>query len=1418
MFLSTAAPQTLPGGEPRYISTIVGNGVPGFNGDGLPGRSTSLFLPQHGDFGPDGYFYFADWNSERIRRLVFGENVVEAVAGEGHLGEALDAPAMEIRLNHPTGVSFDRQGRLLLSCWHNSKVKRLDFTTGMVTNIAGTGFRGFGGDGGQGNTATLDLPSSTVVDSQGNVYISDQANFRLRRLDPSGILTTICGTGTAGYSGDGGPPLLARIRSPVGQSAAPAGRLAIDSQDRIYIADTSNHAIRRLDADGMIRTIAGTGQAGYTGDDGPATAARLNTPSDVAVGSDGMIYIADTMNHAVRRVTPDGVITTIAGTGIAGFSGDGGLARAAKLNRPYAVAVAPDGRVMISDTYNNRLRILTEEPVESGPEWEEPEVEITPCTAELGSICTYAGTGYSLFDREGKDRQRTHLYWPMDIEFTPSGRVYVVDWNNHRIRQILSDQTFQTVIGTEFPGDGPPDFSDRTAPGSPGITVSVNHPMDLQEFPSGELIVLNWHNFKIRQFDPQTSLVRILLGAEIGFAGDGGPAKNARVNQAAHGVLDAAGNFFFIDQRNERLRMIRNFATLREEAPVTTIAGTGEPGFNGDGPALSTQVSFPTGTNPEPTGGITVGANGVIYFADTNNHRIRSLRFNGPEFTDGVIATIAGTGTPGYSGDGGLASEAQINQPGDLELGPDGKLYFADTNNNRIRRIDLTARTIETVAGTGAAGYSGDGGPALAATFNRPFGIAFDAYGNLYIADTFNNRIRKVKLTTVPEGPDPILPADYLTSYIEVRDCRFSQEHGGVYIRVLTNPEAATAYRENANPLPAGTVVVKEEYSDGCESADLVRWRVMRKEPPGFDSGDGDWHWQMLTPRREVVEDVKDSCISCHRQLECRERDYMCTLPRSSDGLKVVLDNLPATLTSVSGTPADGPTRPNIVNFDVYAVGADPGDGRGPFVLRFDGEKWHRLASGARGDLWWISDRPIEGDFYMVGANGLILRHSPGLQSFEPLPTPGGKLLFGVWGVDRQSLWAVGGDLTDEDRGGAIWKFNGTRWVVDESAWEARPQGLPTLYKVWGSSPSDVYVVGRLGLILHFDGERWTTVPTGTTQPLIGVHGNGARVVAAGGAFEGILLELEGEAFVDRTPIGSPQFNGVFVTAGPTVVVGAEGSHALPGAGAWELQPPVTASRPFDLHGAWIDAAGGVWAVGGDLTVNLDHGVLTYSGHAPVGPEFLSDGPCLAGSLASNQTVSYSRDILPILRKSNCLNSTCHGSAAPQSEYDLRTYEGMFGPGVVARNHGMCDIVPGKPEASLLIEKLRPQPRVGEQMPNGYLALNEDDYQTFVTWIREGATRDGTRRFARGDSNLDDRSDMSDAVTVLGYLFLGAPSELGCEQAADMNDDGRLDISDAGALLGHLFLGLSPLPAPAFPDCGYDPTADDLSCRASRCE
>jgi hypothetical protein len=333
--------------------------------------------------------------------------------------------------------------------------------------------------------------------------------------------------------------------------------------------------------------------------------------------------------------------------------------------------------------------------------------------------------------------------------------VYIVDWNNHRLRQVMPDQTLRTVMGADFVGDGPADLSDLTATGAMGVTVELNHPTDVQEFPNGDLMCMAWHNHKIRVLDPDTGLVRVLGGRGPGFVGDNGPVKDVRFNQPPHGVLDPNGNLLMIDQRSQRIRLITDFANQREEAIITTIAGTGVPGFNGDGPALMTQFSFPTGTNPEPSGGIALGADGTVYFADTWNHRLRKITFTGGDYTTGMVETIAGTGVAGDSGDGGPALLAQINNPLDLEIGPDGFLYFADTNNNRVRRLNLASGTIEAVAGTGVRGYSGDGGSALTATFDRPFGIAFDPYGNLYISDTFNSRVRKVKLTTIPEGPEP---------------------------------------------------------------------------------------------------------------------------------------------------------------------------------------------------------------------------------------------------------------------------------------------------------------------------------------------------------------------------------------------------------------------------------------------------------------------------------------------------------------------------------------------------------------------------------------------------------------------------------------------------------------------------------------
>ena len=726
------------------IRTVAGSGLAGFNSDGARPIDTALYLPQDSTIGPDGRLYLVDWNNHRLRRIT--NDAVETIAGTGELGDAKDGPALYAQFNHPTNVFFDAQGRMLIAAWHNSLVKRLDLATGLLENIAGTGARSYGGDDGPANDAALNLPSAVVIDKAGHVIFSDQANFRVRIVDASGTIRTMCGTGTPGYSGDGGPALAAELKSPVGQAAPPAGRITIDTDDRIYIADTGNHAIRRIDTDGTITTVAGIGEPGYSGDDGPGAAAALDTPSDIAVARNGTLYIADTMNNAVRMVRPDGTITTLAGTGERGFSGDGGPAAQATLDRPYGVEVALNDSVYVADTHNHRIRLVSDiagtPPPTPVPT---PKPQIIPCTDQVGTICTYAGTGDLAFNGDGHDPGHTALYWPFDIEFTAAGRQIVLDWNNHKVREILADNTLTTIMGTDFVGDGPEDLSDLTPAGADPLAVNLNHPTDVQEFPNGDLVVMAWHNHKVRVIDHTTGRVRVLMGAEAGFAGDGSPAKDARVNQPPHGVLDPSGNLFFIDQRNQRIRVLYDFAGQRENAVIQTVVGTGEKGFNGDGLARQTQVNFPAGPNPEPSGGIALDTAGRLYFSDTLNHRIRRVEFLTSDFTQGIVTTMAGTGTAGFSGDGGPSAAAQVNFPQDHEIGPDGNLYFADTNNHRVRMIDLTAGTVQTVIGAGLKGYAGDGGLATEALLNRPFGVAFDRDGDLYAADTFNGRIRKVK-------------------------------------------------------------------------------------------------------------------------------------------------------------------------------------------------------------------------------------------------------------------------------------------------------------------------------------------------------------------------------------------------------------------------------------------------------------------------------------------------------------------------------------------------------------------------------------------------------------------------------------------------------------------------------------------------
>lgn len=358
-----------------------------------------------------------------------------------------------------------------------------------------------------------------------------------------------------------------------------------------------------------------------------------------------------------------------------------------------------------------------------------------PCSDDPGTICTWAGNGEAAFNGDGLDRHQTSFYWPMKVRFAPNGDALLMDWNNHRVRRVDAEGKIVTVIGNANIGDGPDDASDLTAPGADGDQVNLNHPTDLVFLPDGKVVLAAWHNHKLRQWDPATGKVMVTCGRGPGFEGDNGPASAALLNQPKSLALDKNGDLYVMDQRNHRIRRIRG-----ADHVIETVVGTGVKGFSGDeGPPLLAQIAQPDGGNPQPGGALALDGQGRLYFSDIENGRIRMV-----DFAANVIRTIAGTGEIGYSGDGGDALKATFNKPRDIAFGPDGHLYIADTENHVIRRIDLSTNVITTVVGDGQTGFSGDGGKAERARLARPFGITFDAAGNLFIADTFNNRIRRV--------------------------------------------------------------------------------------------------------------------------------------------------------------------------------------------------------------------------------------------------------------------------------------------------------------------------------------------------------------------------------------------------------------------------------------------------------------------------------------------------------------------------------------------------------------------------------------------------------------------------------------------------------------------------------------------------
>ena len=363
--------------EPGDICTWFGTPeIAGMAEDGTPRTEAATFWAVDVIFHPtENWPVIMDWNNHRIITIDEDDNVEVLSGVGGRLGDGPEGDAALAEWNHPTDIDWMADGTVVMAAWHNSRIVKFDPDFETMEFVAGTGGRDFAGDGGPAIDAILDLPCGLRVDEEDNILFTDMANQRIRQITPDGIITTIAGSGEHGFNGDG-DALESMLASPALQRAEPAFKMDYEN-GLVYLADTHNGRIRIFDPEAStIETIAGMGETppgsdngvictagcGYSGDGGPATEAMLDTPSDVAVGPDGSVYVADTENSCIRVIDPDGIIDTFAGVcGERGFSGDTGPANEALLNRPFGVEVDADGLVYISDTYNSVIRVVEPE-------------------------------------------------------------------------------------------------------------------------------------------------------------------------------------------------------------------------------------------------------------------------------------------------------------------------------------------------------------------------------------------------------------------------------------------------------------------------------------------------------------------------------------------------------------------------------------------------------------------------------------------------------------------------------------------------------------------------------------------------------------------------------------------------------------------------------------------------------------------------------------------------------------------------------------------------------------------------------------------------------------------------------------------------------------------------------------------------
>jgi trimeric autotransporter adhesin len=540
----------------------------------------------------------------------------------------------------------------------------------------------------------------------GNLYIADSASSRIRRVDSNGVITTVAGTGDAGFSGDGGLATAATLNTPRG--------IVLDSNGILYIADTNNARLRKVAGTGIITTIAGTGIVGNTGDNGQARLARIGYPYALAAGDQGSVYFADAVYSHVRVVTSTGGIYNSVGSGTWGPGGDGQSAALAQLSNPTGLTIDSLGNLIVVDRQERLIRRVT---------------------TSTNLISTVAGAGAYVDLGEGGPAISAQLLRPEGLALDSSGNLFVADSLDNRIRRIRADTTIANYAGTGiygFSGDG-----------AAANQAQLNAPISLAPYPDGG--ILAGGSYKVRRIASQGGIAAVAGTGGVGSSGDGELATSATFSDSLYVVSDTAGNVYIADSGNNRVRVAGTDKIVR------TVAGTGDRGFNGDGQtALTATLSSPSG--------LAIDSSGNIYVADQGNHRVRRFK------PGGTITTVAGDGTAGDSGAEGLAVKARLRFPSALAVDTDGNLYIADSGNYRIKMVTADG-VIHNIAGTGGTGATGDGGSATAASLTWTTALAVASDGTLYLAQPNSSIVRKLI---------PVIQSDRITAAGVVNAASFS--------------------------------------------------------------------------------------------------------------------------------------------------------------------------------------------------------------------------------------------------------------------------------------------------------------------------------------------------------------------------------------------------------------------------------------------------------------------------------------------------------------------------------------------------------------------------------------------------------------------------------------------------------------------